>query len=145
MREQGPQAPDLDGLRCLQGPICSDERCVEMNDESKRSTLCIVPCGKEKIWDREPGREPTPAHLVYIGSFASGARAYAEHFHPESWVVLSAMYGFLHPNDLVPGPYDVTLIDITLCPECRSGHMQPREEIPPASPRGRFCSNARSP
>jgi hypothetical protein len=34
-------------------------------------------------------------------------REYAEHFG-DSWVILSAKYGFLNPEDIIEGPYDVT-------------------------------------
>lgn len=73
------------------------------------STLCVVPCGKAKIWDRQATRGPTPAREVYTGSFAAGARRYAERFYP-SWVILSAKHGFLLPDDLVPGPYEVSFL-----------------------------------
>src|SRR5262245_51376895 len=77
-----------------------------MIDEA--NTLCVVPCGKAKVWDKEPDRGVTRARLVYVGPFASGARAYAEQFHAGAWVVLSAKYGLLLPDDLVPEPYEVT-------------------------------------
>jgi hypothetical protein len=71
-------------------------------------TLCIVPCGKRKIWDKEPNVGPTRARDVYIGPFAKKCREYAENFYPSSWCILSAKHGFLTPDDLVPGPYDTT-------------------------------------
>ena len=70
--------------------------------------LCIVPCGKKKIWDKNPGRGPAPASEAYIGGFASAARAYAERFYPSRWIVLSAKYGFLWPGDLVLAPYNIS-------------------------------------
>jgi hypothetical protein len=70
--------------------------------------LCVVPCGKKKIWDASPDRGPVSALEAYTGSFASTARAYAERFYPEGWIVLSAKYGFLWPTDLVAGPYNVS-------------------------------------
>lgn len=74
------------------------------------NTLCIVPCGKAKVWDRRPALGPTLAREVYVGSFASGARRYAERFYPAVWVILSAKYGFLAPDDLVPGPHEVSFL-----------------------------------
>jgi hypothetical protein len=71
-------------------------------------TLCIVPCGKRKIWDGEPEAGPTKARCVYIGRFATKCREYAEEFYPTSWCILSAKYGFLFPDDIVPGPYNVS-------------------------------------
>ncbi len=73
--------------------------------------LCIVPCGNKKIWDKKPEAGPQQARDVYIGPFASKCREYAEKFYPSSWVIISAKYGFLFPNDIVPGPYNVSFID----------------------------------
>ena len=74
-------------------------------------TLCIVPCGKRKIWDQNPDAGPTKARFVYIGPFATKCREYAETFYPSSWCILSAKHGFLFPNDVVPGPYNVSFND----------------------------------
>lgn len=74
-------------------------------------TLCIVPCGKMKIWDKTPNAGPTYARDVYIGTFAKKCREYAEKFYPKSWLIISAKYGFLWPEDVVNGPYDVCFHD----------------------------------
>jgi len=74
-------------------------------------TLCIVPCGNRKIWDKYPNAAPTKAEYVYIGPFAKKCKEYAKKFYPSSWCILSAKYGFLFPNDIVPGPYNVTFND----------------------------------
>lgn len=71
-------------------------------------TLCVIPCGKRKIWDKNPGAGPTKAKNVYIGPFATSCRRYAERFYPSAWCIISAKHGFLFPDDLVPGPYEVT-------------------------------------
>ena len=71
-------------------------------------TLCIVPCGKAKIWDKKPDTGPTKAKDVYTGPFAKKCRAFAVRFYPESWFILSAKHGFLRPDDIVPGPYNVS-------------------------------------
>jgi Family of unknown function (DUF6884) len=73
--------------------------------------LCIIPCGKKKIWDKNPDAGPTKARYVYIGNYASKCREYAERFYPDSWCILSAKYGFLFPDDIIPGPYNVTFND----------------------------------
>ncbi|MGQ0663547.1 MAG: DUF6884 domain-containing protein [Pseudomonadota bacterium] len=70
-------------------------------------TLGVVPCGKEKVWDRNPTRGAVSAAEAYTGRLHKLARAYAERFTDEG-VILSAKYGFLDPGDLVSGPYDVT-------------------------------------
>lgn len=72
------------------------------------NALCVVPCGKSKIWDRDQGAGPTKARDVYTGPFARRCKEYAETLHPTSWCILSARYGFLFPDDIVPGPYNVT-------------------------------------
>ncbi len=74
-------------------------------------SLCIVPCGSRKIWARCPTAGPTPARSVYIGPLAVKCRQYAERFNPSSWCILSAKHGFLFPDNVVPGPYNVTFND----------------------------------
>jgi len=74
-------------------------------------TLCIVPCGNRKTWDKNPNTGPTKAEHVYIGPFAKKCREYAMKFYPTSWCILSAKYGFLFPNDIVPGPYNASFND----------------------------------
>jgi len=73
--------------------------------------LCIVPCGNKKIWDKKPDAGPQKARDVYTGPFASKCRKYAEQFYPSSWLILSAKYGFLFPDDIVPGPYNISFND----------------------------------
>jgi len=79
-------------------------------------TLCIVPCGKKKIWSKEPNAGPTKARYVYIGAFAKKCREYAEKFYPSSWCILSAKYGFLFPDEIIPGPYNVSFNNKTTSP-----------------------------
>jgi hypothetical protein len=74
-------------------------------------TLCIVPCGSKKIWDKDSNAGPTRAKEVYIGPFAKKCREYAEKFYPFEWCILSAKYGFLFPEDKIPGPYNVSFND----------------------------------
>jgi cytoplasmic iron level regulating protein YaaA (DUF328/UPF0246 family) len=71
-------------------------------------TLCIVSCGEKKIWNKKPKADDTKAKDVYIGLFSKKCQEYAKKFYPQSWCILSAKYGFLHPDDLVSGPYNVT-------------------------------------
>ncbi|ANF22665.1 DUF6884 domain-containing protein [Thermococcus piezophilus] len=73
--------------------------------------LCVVPCGKLKIWDKNPDAGPTKAKDVYIGPFAKACIDYAERFYPRRYVILSAKYGFLFPDELIPGNYNVTFND----------------------------------
>ena len=71
-------------------------------------TLCIVPCGIKKIWDRNPNAGPTKARHAYIGPFAKKCREYADRFYTSSYCILSAKHGFLFPDDIVPGPYNAS-------------------------------------
>lgn len=75
--------------------------------------LCMISCGGRKIWDGSSGRNagPTPAWNVYTGNFVRVNQKYAERFYPDSWCILSAKYGFLMPNDIVPGNYNVRITD----------------------------------
>lgn len=73
--------------------------------------LCVVPCGSRKIWDKYPDAGPTRARDVYIGNFARTCIEYAEKFYPDSYVILSAKYGFLFPDELIPEDYNVTFND----------------------------------
>lgn len=75
------------------------------------NTLCIVPCGSAKIWDKDQNAGPKKARDVYTGSFASKCRQYAEKFYPSAWCILSAKHGFLFPDYIVPGPYNVSFND----------------------------------
>jgi hypothetical protein len=69
-------------------------------------TLCIIPCGAKKIWDRVPDAGPTEASHAYAGAFHKACQAYAEAFS-DRWVILSAKHGFLLPEDIVPCNYDL--------------------------------------
>lgn len=72
--------------------------------------LCIVPCGRQKIWDRYPYRGPTPAREAYIGPFSKKCIEYAERFYPHSYRILSARYGFLRPEQEIEN-YNITFRD----------------------------------
>jgi hypothetical protein len=80
-----------------------------------RGVLVVVPCGKAKVWDREPRRGATPARDAYTGGLFRAHRAYAERIG-ERWVVLSAKYGLIDPDWLIPGPYDVTFNNLRTRP-----------------------------
>ena len=71
------------------------------------NVLIVIPCGLAKIWDRYPDRGSTPARDAYTGSPFKVNRAYAERF-ADKWVILSAKYGFISPDFLIPEPYNVT-------------------------------------
>jgi hypothetical protein len=69
--------------------------------------LGIIPCSKEKIWDIEPHRRAVPAHQAYRSAFHHYARAYAQRYC-STHIIFSAKYGFMEPNFLIEGPYDIT-------------------------------------
>lgn len=69
--------------------------------------LVVVPCGQGKIWDRYPAAGPTPARDVYTGAPSKVNRAFAEYFGAR-WVILSAKYGFVDPDFVIPEPYNLT-------------------------------------
>ncbi|HGE5803631.1 TPA: DUF6884 domain-containing protein [Bacillus thuringiensis] len=68
--------------------------------------LCIIPCGKKKIWDKHSDYGPMEAKDVYISPFGKACQAYATMFF-ENWVILSAKHGFLRPSDIVLENYDL--------------------------------------
>ncbi len=74
------------------------------------SILVVVPCGKRKIWDRSPAIGPVHARDAYIGAPFKVNRKYAKRF-AERWVILSAKYGFIDPDFVIPGNYNVTFKD----------------------------------
>jgi hypothetical protein len=71
------------------------------------STLVIVPCGRSKIWDKNPDAGSCQAKIAYVGSPFKVNRKYAECFGNQ-WIILSAKYGFVLPDFALPGPYEVT-------------------------------------
>ncbi|BCC99753.1 hypothetical protein BC30048_2656 [Bacillus cereus] len=68
--------------------------------------ICIIPCGKKKIWDKHSDYGPMEAKDVYISPFGKACQAYATMFF-KNWVILSAKHGFLRPNDIVLENYDL--------------------------------------
>lgn len=71
----------------------------------------FVSCGQRKIWDKVPNAGPTRAKDAYIGPFARMCIKYAERFYPNSYVILSAKYGFMFPDEVIPGNYNITFRD----------------------------------
>jgi hypothetical protein len=79
-------------------------------------TLCIVPCGVKKVWDKNPDAGPTKARDAYVGPFSKKCREYADKFYPSSYCILSARHGFLFPDDIVPSPYNTSFKDKSTIP-----------------------------
>ncbi|MEK3701280.1 MULTISPECIES: DUF6884 domain-containing protein [unclassified Paenibacillus] len=76
---------------------------------NRDKSLCIIPCGAAKIWDKQPSIGPVEAQNVYTGVFAVACQRYAKTFF-DHWVILSAKYGFLFPEDMIPEDYNVSFI-----------------------------------
>lgn len=73
---------------------------------SIKTKLIIIASGKPKIWDKFPDLGAVKASEAYTGTFHRLSKTYAEKF-ADSYLILSPKYGFLGPDDLVAGPYDV--------------------------------------
>ena len=73
-------------------------------------TLVVVPCGKSKIWNKNPRAGPTKAENAYTGPPFKVNREYAETFS-DKWVILSAKYGFMDNDFIIPRDYNVTFND----------------------------------
>ncbi len=76
-------------------------------DRRPQRSLVVVPCGKSKIWDRKPAHGPVAAAEAYTGMPFRLNWQYAERFG-DAWVVLSAKYGFIAHEFIIPGPYEVS-------------------------------------
>lgn len=73
-------------------------------------TLVIVPCGQAKIWGKDRAAGPVEARDAYVGGPFKVNRAYAERFG-DRWLILSAKYGLIAPDFLIPESYNVTFKD----------------------------------
>ncbi|HJX23133.1 MAG TPA: hypothetical protein VJ574_01815 [Candidatus Bathyarchaeia archaeon] len=78
--------------------------------ESNLQILAIVPCGKEKIWDRKPKAGETEAKDAYVGASFRVNKSFAEKV-ADRWIILSAKYGFIDPNFVISGNYNVSFKD----------------------------------
>ncbi|WP_186577658.1 DUF6884 domain-containing protein [Aquibacillus kalidii] len=72
-----------------------------------KKELCIIPCGRKKIWDKYAHLGAVSAKEAYIGTFHRLCEQYATTYF-DNWIILSAKHGFLLPVDTVSGNYDVT-------------------------------------
>jgi hypothetical protein len=68
-------------------------------------SICIISCGKKKIWDKNPEAGPVKAENLYTGPFTRKCIEYAKKADFDSWCILSAKYGFLFPYEVVQGQY----------------------------------------
>lgn len=73
-------------------------------------STCIISCGKGKVWDKFPNQGPCRAQDVYTGSFFNKLKEYADSYY-DDWYILSAKYGVIHKDFIIPESYDVTYND----------------------------------
>jgi hypothetical protein len=57
----------------------------------------IVPCTKQKVWDKSPNAGPVQARDAYLGPAFRTWRAYAED-SGSPWFILSTKYGLITPD-----------------------------------------------
>ena len=71
--------------------------------------LVIVGCGKSKIWDNDEdhGVGPQRAEDAYTSHCSKLKRQLAEREGCD-WMILSAKYGFIRPDFIIPCAYNVT-------------------------------------
>ncbi len=67
---------------------------------ARKGRLVIVPCSKTKIWSKNWLSGEMPAKDAYISTVFQLHRKYVESLGAE-WRILSAWYGFLHPDQLI--------------------------------------------
>ncbi|MCO6041239.1 DUF6884 domain-containing protein [Thermococcus alcaliphilus] len=64
--------------------------------------LYVATCGARKIWDVNPNApEYVEARKAYVGPLSKKTIEYCEKFYPDSYVILSAKYGFLLPYEKI--------------------------------------------
>ena len=77
------------------------------NHQTIPKILGILGCTKKKIWDQNPDIGPVPARSAYCGD-----KFISDHKKVEAlttrWIILSAKYGFIDPDFIIPQKYDVT-------------------------------------
>jgi len=67
----------------------------------------IVPCTKQKVWDKDPNTGPVQARDAYVGPAFRTWRAYAED-SGLPWFILSTKYGLIAP-DVTISNYNVPI------------------------------------
>ena len=75
----------------------------------------IVPCTKQKVWDRSPNAGPVQARDAYVGPAFRTWRAYAED-SGSPWFILSTKYGLITP-DLPISNYNVPISEAEADPD----------------------------
>ena len=79
-----------------------------MQKQNGETILVIVPCAKQKIWDKNSDAGPTLAKDAYISPYFRLCRSFAESYG-DSWIILSAKYGLIPPDFIILKNYDISL------------------------------------
>lgn len=69
-------------------------------------TLVIISCVKEKVWKKCPSMGAVKASDAYISNYFRAQKRFALATQCD-WMILSAKYGFLFPDELIEN-YDIT-------------------------------------
>src|SRR6266516_6226594 len=77
---------------------------------SRRSNraVTVIGCGKAKIWDKCPKAGRVQAKDAYTSSLFKLSRTFAEKHTPDNWLILSAKYGLIRPNERISN-YNLTV------------------------------------
>jgi hypothetical protein len=70
--------------------------------------LIIIPCGKSKIWAKNPNAGPVRAKDAYTSNYFKLCRLYAERFS-DRWLIISGKYGVISPDFLLKTNYNKKL------------------------------------
>ena len=62
---------------------------------------------KQRFGERSPGQGPAKTKDAYVGPPFRVNRTFAERF-ADKWIILSAKYGLIDPDFIIPEDYDVT-------------------------------------
>jgi hypothetical protein len=74
---------------------------IGVSDSAPLYALIVVGCVGQKVWSKDPSAVPLqPAAMAYASPLFRKSRAYAER-RGDSWVILSAKYGFLQPGEMI--------------------------------------------
>lgn len=78
-----------------------------MISDFQKDIFLVIGCGKAKIWDKDPHLGPVPSQVAYTGGLFRLCRRYAELYYPDRWLILSAKYGLVLPDEPIE-KYDVS-------------------------------------
>ena len=98
--------------------LCSDRRMPKISEgvgNAPTLLLVIVPCGQSKIWKKDPNHGPEKARTTYTGPPFKVNRDFAKKFS-DKWMILSAKYGFIEPDFIIPENYNVTFKKLSTKP-----------------------------